>query len=351
MFDWLAWGERSYGDIALVGFPLLIWFLVWAWKRRLRDFARLGTPELLQRLLEGVDRSRQKRRIYLLFWIVALFLAALARPQWGMIETPVVRKGRDIVVVLDTSKSMGAEDVSPNRMAKAKREIDQLMMRFKGDRIGLVGFAGDAHISCPLTIDYAAARLFLSDIGIGSIPLPGTNVARAIEMARRVYIPEQETSRVMILITDGEQTEGEAIEQAREAGKEGIIIYTVGIGSRDGAPIPERDESGQITGHKRSRTNDVVMSQMDETGLRQIAFETGGKFYLATPEAFELDEIYTDIERKRKEKEFSARMTMRYEERYQWFLAAALVLLVLEALMTDRKNRRNRPDAVEEFGL
>lgn len=339
MFDWLAWGARIYGDIALLGLPLLLWFLVWSWKRRIRDFHKLGSPELLERLVEGVDRSRQKRRLVILFSIVALLLLSLARPQWGKIDTMLTRKGRDIVVALDTSKSMGAQDIQPSRIAKAKREIDQLMDRFKGDRIGLVSFSGEAFISCPLTIDYAAARLFLSDIDIGSIPLPGTNLARAIEVARRAFIPELETSRVLILITDGEQTTGDAISQAKEAAREGIIIYTVGIGSAEGAPIPERDESGKVIGHKRDSTDQVIVSRMDDQTLRQIAFETGGAFYQATPEAFELDRIYQDIEKKRQEKEFAARMTTQYQDRYQWFLVLVLVMLVAEMLMTDR--RRN----------
>lgn len=339
MFDWLAWGARRYGDVALILLPLLAWFLVWSWKRRIRDFQRLGSPELLDRLLSGIDRGRQKRRLVIVFAAAVLVFAALARPQWGTVETPLVQKGRDVVVVLDTSKSMSAEDIQPSRMAKAKREIDQLIVRLQGDRIGLVSFAGEATISCPLTIDYAAARLFLSEIDVGTVPLGGTNIARAIEVARRAYIPAQETSRVMVLITDGDQTTGEAIDEARKAAEEGIIVYTVGIGTPSGAPIPEYGENGQMIGYKQDRDSQVVMSRLDESGLREIAFETGGAFYHATPEAFELDEIYEDIERKREEKEFSARMTTRYEDRYQWFLAPALLLLIVEALMTDRRRR------------
>ncbi len=345
MFDWLAWGAHRYGDIAIVGLPLLAWFLIWAWKRRLRDFQRLGSPELLDRLLQSVDRERQKRRQIILFVIVLMVLIVLARPQWGTVETPLIRKGRDIVVALDTSKSMGVEDIQPSRMAKAKREIEQLINRLQGDRIALVSYAGEAFISCPLTIDYAAARLFLSDIDIGTVPLPGTNIGRAIEVARSAFIPEKETSRVVILITDGEQTTGDAEEQAKLAAEENIIIYTVGIGSRDGAPIPEKDEQGQVTGHKRGRDNQIVMSRLDEAGLRQIAFVTGGAFYQATPDAFELDEIYQDIERKRQEKEFSARMTTKYQDRYQWFLAPVLILLIAELLMTDRPRRKKTVEA------
>jgi len=252
-------------------------------------------------------------------------------------ETTLVTKGRDIIIALDTSASMLAEDIQPNRMARAKHELERLIDRLQGDRVGLIVFAGEAFVQCPLTSDYTAAKMFLSEVDVGTVPVPGTSLDRAIDLARNKFVETERQYKVLILLTDGEQTTGDPMPAVEKAAAEGIQIYTIGIGSLSGVPIPIRDEKGQLVEWKKQKNGELVQSRLDEGMLLKIATATGGKYYHASADEFELNKIYEDIEQNRAEKTQRSLLTVQYEDRFQWFLLPAFILLMVETMLSDRK--------------
>lgn len=319
--------------------PLCL-FMRWAWKSRLRALGRFGDPQLVERLAAGVSRKRQKARLWLMFGAFALALFSLARPLWGEKEHELFSRGHDIMIALDVSKSMRAEDIRPNRLAKAKQEIHALFGRMEGNRIGLVIFGGEAFMQCPLTLDYSAARILLGEVEIGSVPSPGTAISRAIEKCLDSFPPGDRESRAIILITDGEDTVGDPQRAAERAAEEGVLIYAIGIGDPLGVPIPVRNEEGELIDYVKDRQGNVVTSKLDEETLRNLCLATGGAYFAARADSFELDAIYEHLERRRAETLLNSRFVTQYEERYQYFLFPALLLLVIETAMSDRKKAR-----------
>ncbi len=250
------------------------------------------------------------------------------------------------MVALDTSYSMNAEDVAPTRLAKAKSEIRSLLNRLKGDRIGLLSFAGSALVQCPLTLDYGAAALFLDMANTEIIPEPGTSLAAAIEAANSSFIGKERKYKALVMMTDGEDLEGQiddAVEKAKEAG---IIIYTVGVGTPEGRPIPVRDAQGNIVEYRKDPDGQVVISSLDERALARIAEATGGRYYRATTSESELDDMYTEISQLEK-KDLESRLYQNYEDQFQYPLGLALLFLASEAWITER--RRTRPSRLQRF--
>ncbi|PJA28612.1 MAG: hypothetical protein CO189_04365 [candidate division Zixibacteria bacterium CG_4_9_14_3_um_filter_46_8] len=306
--------------------------------RRISAFAE---PDLFRRLTPGVSQFGRKLRWVLIILALSLLIIALAGPQIGTHSVMVKREGVDIILAVDTSNSMLAEDNNrpPNRLTRAKYEIASLIDdKLKGDRIGIVAFAGDAFVQCPLTVDYSAAKLFLDIMSTNLIPVQGTNFERAIEVASKAYKGEGKQQKVLIIITDGENHEGEPVEAANLAAENGIIIYAIGIGSPDGEPIPMRDSNGLFLGYKKDPDGSVVVSKLDETILREISKAAGGKYYHASPGGNELDLIYRDISGMEK-KEYEGKLMTVYEERFQWPLVAGIILLAFEALVPERKKK------------
>jgi Ca-activated chloride channel family protein len=248
----------------------------------------------------------------------------------------------DIFIALDVSKSMLAEDIQPNRLEKAKHEISKLIDKLEGDRIGLICFAGIAFVQCPLTLDYNAANLFLNDIDTQIIPQPGTAIGSAISLARQSFVSQEMKYKVLVLITDGEDHEGDPVAVAKEATKDGIVIYTIGIGSQQGAPIPEYDSYGNRVGYKKDRSGQVVTSKMDMLTLEKIAFETGGKYYISSSGESELEKIYQEISQM-EEKELSSRQYTHFEDRFQIFLVIGLLFLIFETLLSERRKIKQYP--------
>jgi Ca-activated chloride channel family protein len=325
-------------DQALYGYllvPLLIVFLWFAVRLKRRALARFGEGELVKRLSQTVSRRRQDAKLVLLVVAVAALVTALARPQFGTRVETVRRQGQDIVVALDLSNSMLAEDIAPNRLQKARLAMAQLISRLDGDRIGLIAFAGEAFVQCPLTVDYAAATLFLNAMEPAIVPVQGTNLGAALETALGAFDAEESQHRMIIVITDGEDHEGEidgAVERAVDAG---IEIYTVGIGSPDGVPIPDYDEQGRRSGFKRDAQGNVVTTRLDEATLQRIATQTGGRYMRATGRGRELDSL-TDEIASMEGREIEAQQVTQFEEQYQLFLGLALVMLIAEFFIPDR---------------
>jgi len=279
---------------------------------------------------------------------LTLIIVALARPLYSNREEEVVRRGIDLIVALDTSASMLAEDIAPNRLAKAKHEVRNLIDRLEGDRIGLVVFAGDAYVACPLTLDYAAATMFLEDIDTEYVSFPGTNIGQAIRTAAAGFVETEHEYKVLLLITDGEHLQelSDPLEAARAAAEQGVKIYTIGVGDpAGGAPIPIRDESGNLVEYKKDRKGNPVSTRLDDVTLRKIALGTNGKYFAASGEEFELDAIYEDL-RSEEKKELQSRLYTRGVDRFQYPLAMAIVLLVAVDMTSDRRRRIPQPAAV-----
>jgi Ca-activated chloride channel family protein len=316
--------------------PALGLFMAWSLRNRRRRLERLIAPALAQKLTNEFSRGKAVVRAVLMLGCFVFIILALSRPQWGMKQETVRRHGVDILVALDTSYSMNAEDVSPTRMEKAKGEIRSLVGKLKGDRIGLINFAGSAIVQCPLTLDYGAVNLFLDIAGTESIPDPGTSLASAISTANSAFIARERKYKVLIIITDGEDLEGQVESAVEKARAGGVIIYTIGVGTPDGRPIPVRDARGNVVEYRKDTSGQVVISRLDEKALAQIAASTGGRYFRATTAEGELDELYGDISQMEK-KELESRLYQNFEDRFQYPLAMAILLLMIEAGLSERR--------------
>ncbi len=316
--------------------PLLGIFLSWMLVVRRRRLERFVSPALAPRLTEDFSRRKAALRIVLLLGFFTFGILALARPQWGTKLETVRRHGVDIVVGLDISNSMNTEDVAPNRLAKAKSEIRTLLGTLSGDRIGIVTFAGSAVIACPLTLDYGAADLFLDIAGTGAPLDPGTSLAAAIDTATSAFIAKERKYKVLILLTDGEDLEGQvdsAVEKAKEAG---VVIYTLGIGTLQGRPIPIRDDKGDVVEYRKDPSGQVVISRLDERSLAEIAARTGGRYFQATTSENEMGALYEDVSKLEK-RELESRLYQNFEDQFQYPLSVALICLAAEAWMSERR--------------
>ena len=316
--------------------PVFAAFLFWSLRRRRRRLERFISASLAPKLTEEFSRRNAALRSLLLLGFVMFAILALARPQWGTKLETVRRHGVDIIAALDTSYSMNTEDVAPNRLAKAKSEIRALLGELRGDRIGIVDFAGSAVIECPLTLDYGAASLFLDAASTDVVPDPGTSLAAAIETATSAFIAKERKYKVLILFTDGEDLEGQVDSAVEKAKDGGVIIYAVGIGTTQGKPIPIRDAKGDIVEYKKDPSGQVVVSCLDERSLAEIATRTGGRYFRATTSGGEMDALYGDVSQLEK-KELESRLYQNYEDRFQYPLALAFLCLAGEAWLSERR--------------
>ena len=326
----------------LLALPVLAALFVSLFRRRRRALAAFGDLPLVIRLTASASTERRVIKAALVLASAFFLVLALARPQWGASLETVSRRGIDIIIAVDTSLSMMAEDVAPNRLAQARAAISSLLDLLEGDRVGLVAFAGSAYVACPLTLDYAAASMFVDVLDTELIPVKGTAIAAAIRKATEAFKTEDRRYKVLILITDGEDHEGDVSGAAKAASEAGVIIYTVGVGSPGGQPIPLRDRRGTITGYKEDSELRKVTSRLGESNLEEIATATGGRYYRSTAEGIELRRIYEEIGGMDR-KTMSSRMQSAYEERYPIPLGLALALLAIDVAVGDRKSRRVSP--------
>lgn len=318
--------------------PLLAGFFLYAFRKKRKAMARFAQVEMIRRMSVSISRGRQIFKAFLILLVAVFAVLALARPQFGTKMELMRRKGLDVAVAVDVSLSMYAEDIKPNRMARSKQEIGKFVDRLGGDRVALIAFAGEAFLQCPFTSDYGAFKIFLDVLGPELIPVPGTDIAGAIETSLKAFDPKDRKYRVLVLLTDGEDHSGRAEKMAEEAAKEGVAIYTVGIGLPSGVPIPLKDEQGNVM-YKKDRNGNVVTTKLDEVLLQKIALATGGKYYHAEPGRFELEDVLREIEKMEKRELDSERLSQ-YEERFQIPLGISLFLLVAEMLISDRRKRR-----------
>lgn len=329
--------------LALV--PALAVFLWLAARKGRRLLARFGDPELLVRAGLAISTRLRAVKAGLLLLGAGLLILALAGPQWGMSREKIERKGVDVVVALDTSLSMLAADVAPSRLQKAKQAMINLLDLMKGDRAGIVVFAGAAFTMCPLTLDYNAARMFLEVINQDTVPEPGTNISAALKEAAENFDQTSNKYKVIILISDGENLEKQEgqdpVKTAEELAKDGVVIFTVGVGETKGSSIPLETPDGNVD--KTDRAGNVVITKLDENTLRKIALAGNGKYRGLDnrSKGDELAAIYSGVAGLEK-KTFEEQYQVHYEDRFQWFLAAGLFCFILEAMLPDRKRKKKK---------
>ncbi len=309
-------------------------FLLNAWRRQ-RKLSRFGNPGLVSQLTLSLSRVMRFFKQVVLVLALLFIVLALAQPHFRKKETRIERKGIDVIIALDVSNSMLARDIAPSRLEKAKLELSELIQKLKGNRIGIVAFAGDAIIQCPLTMDYNAAKLFLSTVGPGLVSYQGTSLARAISVSQQAFAQKEKEYKALILLTDGENHEPDAQEAATRASKDGIRIFTVGIGTPDGSILPS-GVSGE--GSKRDAQGRVIISKLNEALLKEIASRTKGTYFRAARGEFEVTRLVQEISQM-KQKGFKSDWSVEYEENFQFFLLAAFVLLLVEMFLSERKRQ------------
>ena len=322
----------------LIILPALTLFFWWAWRERQRLMTQFIQARLLPGLIFGVSPTRQKVRFALTTIAFALLIIALARPQWGFTWQESKQKGLDIVVAIDTSKSMLAEDIAPNRLQRAKLAALDLMQQAKSDRLGLVAFAGGAFLQCPLTIDDNAFKQSVEMLDVNIIPQGGTALAEAINTSLAAF-KEGDNFKVLVLFTDGEDNDENAVAAAEAAAKEGMKIFTIGIGTTEGELLRVKDAKGR-TDYIRDDEGNVVKSRLNEALLQQIAGATEGGFYLAMRGAKTIDTLYEKGLAPLPKSEGQEKLIKRMHERYHWPLGAAIVLLLVEMMMPERKKSK-----------
>ena len=318
--------------------PALIAFFWWAWRERQRLMSLFIQARLLPSLISGVSPTRLKVRFALLVAAFVFLILTLARPQWGFNWEESKQKGLDIVVAIDTSKSMLAEDIAPNRLQRAKLAALDLMQLAQSDRLGLVAFAGGAFLQCPLTIDDSAFRQSVDALDVNIIPQGGTALAEAIDTALTAF-KEGENFKVLVIFTDGEDNDENAFEAAQAAAKEGMKIFTIGIGTAEGELLRVKDAKGRMD-YIRDDQGNVVKSRLNETLLQQIAGATDGGFYLPMRGAKTIDTLYEKGLAPLPKSEGQEKLIKRMHERYHWPLAMAIALLLIEVLMPERSRRK-----------
>ncbi len=326
--------EYLYGLYLIPVLALAFWYLARRRGRLLEQFAGKALhPVLLPTYSRGKGALRGS------IWLLALtfLLVAASDPQIGTKLETVKQTGIDIYIVLDVSLSMQAQDIQPSRLEKAKLEISNLIQRLHGDRIGLIVFAGEPFVQFPLTTDYSAANLFLDAAGVSTVPDQGTAIAAAMNLAVKSFDYTSKTEKAIVIFTDGEDHEGDITQAIDNAKKNHISVYTIGLGSPDGVPIPVYDDKGQQIGFKKDNKGNVVLTKLDASTLQRIASETGGRYFQGANGRDELEIIYNDLS-KIKKTEFGEKRVTDYEDRFYYFLAPAILLLLLEFFMSERKS-------------
>jgi Ca-activated chloride channel homolog len=317
--------------------PVVVILFIVNEARKRKAIKRIGDEALVKRLIPELSRIRPSIKFIFQFFGFAAVIIILARPQFGSKLEEVKKEGVEVIIALDVSNSMLAEDIQPNRLTRAKQALTRLIDNLDNDKIGLIVFAGDAYTQIPITTDYISAKMFLSAISPEMVPKQGTAIGSAIDLGMRSFSPGEGKSRAMIIITDGENHEDDPVSKAEEASKAGIVIHTIGIGSADGVPVPI------TTGGKRDYLKDTdgntVITKLDEDILRKIAITAGGSYVRASNSNIGLDQVFDEI-RKMKKQELESKMYTEYNDQFQIFAAVALFLLLLDFVIMDRKNRK-----------
>jgi Ca-activated chloride channel family protein len=321
--------------LGLIPIYIVIYLLVIRWRKK--ALHAYGDISVIQQLFPDVSKSKRMWKFILYTFAFALLIGGIINPQVGTKLEEVKRKGADLMICLDVSNSMKAEDLQPNRLEKAKQAISKLIDKLEGDRIGIIVFAGEPYVQLPITTDYSAAKLFLESISTDMVPTQGTSIGSAIDMAMESFGKDEGKNKAIVIITDGENHEDDAVKAAQNAAEKGITIHTIGMGSADGAPIPIY--KGNIReGYRKDKQGNTIVTKLNEQALQEIAAAANGIYVRASNSDAGLNNVLGAIGKLEK-KQFDSKMYSDYEDRFQWFIAGALVLLLLETFITERKSK------------
>jgi Ca-activated chloride channel homolog len=321
--------------LAIIPVIVVLFLLVLWWKKRTQK--QFSDRKLIQKL--SPEKSTFKSFLKLIVFCFALFflIISLVNPKMGTKLETVKREGVDIVFALDVSKSMVAEDIAPNRLEKAKQIITKVIENLGSDRIGIIIYAGSSYPLLPITTDYAAAKMFLQNANTEMVSNQGTAINDAIERALSYYDNDEQTNRFLVIVSDGEDHEENTLELAKEAAEKGIKIYTVGIGTAKGGPIPIRD-NGRVVAYKKNNEGTVVVTQLNEQILRDLAATGNGK-YINGNNTLETIEIIQEVLEKAEKNEFETKQFSDYEDQFQWFVGIGLLLLIIDVTLLEKKTK------------
>ena len=322
---------------ALALIPLFTLIFVLVMILRKKRLQRFGDVELVSRLMP--DASTQKPILKFIIFMIAYAFAIIgvAGPKIGIKLQETKRVGSEIIIALDVSNSMMAEDIQPNRLERAKQAVSRLIDRLDDNRIGLIVFAGEAYIQLPVTTDFVSAKMFLSTISPEIVPVQGTAIGAAISLAVNSFSPASEAGKAIIVITDGENHEDDPVKAAEEAAKQGVYVYAVGVGSIQGVPIPVRTRYGQRD-FMRDRQGNIVMTALDEKTLQEMVSAGKGLYVRATTANMGLNNVLDEINKLDKI-EYESKVYADFAELFQWFFGMALLFLLVELLISNRRNR------------
>lgn len=325
--------EKYFWLLLIIPVLVLLFLAVYFWKRRKQK--QFAHKEMLEQL--SPDRSWFKPALKFSFILLAIaaLIIALVNPKIGTKMETVTREGVDIVFAIDVSKSMEAEDIAPNRLEKSKQLVSQILNNLASDRVGIIAYAGSAFPQLPITTDYSSAKMFLQAMNTDMVSSQGTAIGEAVELAQTYYNDADQTSKVLIIISDGEDHVGEVERAAREAAEQGIRIITIGVGTAKGGPIPIK-RGGVVQSYKKDQNGEVVITKLDEGTLQELASVANGEYIPGNVTAEVTDRVQ-DILQNLDKTEFEARQFANYESHFQWFLGFALLLLLADIFMLERK--------------
>lgn len=324
--------ENSIYLWLLLLIPVMTLVRLMIWHQKKKHFLKLGDTDLLKRLMPDVSKYRPTIKFWLMMVALAALIVVLARPQMGSKVSHEKRNGIEIIIAMDISNSMKAEDVVPSRLDKSKLLVENLVDNFNNDKIGLVVFAGDAFVQLPITSDYVSAKMFLQNISPSLISVQGTDIAKALELSMHSFTPQEKTGKAIVLITDGEDHEGQVIEAAKMAKKRNIRVFILGIGNPKGAPIPTGDG-----GYMTDNTGQPVMSALNENMCREIA-QAGSGVYIHVDNTSDAQKRLNDELAKLQKGDTESVVYSEYDEQFQAFCIIALLLLMIEASLLEAKN-------------
>jgi Ca-activated chloride channel family protein len=322
----------------LFGIPILIvvMLLYSRWKKN--AIALFGDNRLVKELMHSFSKRRTQIKNILTILIFILLVIGIANPQVGAKMEEVKREGVDLMIAIDLSNSMMAEDIKPNRLERAKLAISRLIDKLEGDRIGLIVFAGESYVQLPITTDYSAAKLFLSTVNTNIVPTQGTEIAKAIDLSMQSFDMENAQNKAIIIITDGESHDEKAIESAEKANELGMFVHTLGMGLSKGGPIPIYNKYRNRTGYRKDRDGNTVVSKLNEKLLQQIANAGKGTYVRANNSKAGLSTLFAEINKMEK-KEIGTMVFTEYKDRFQLFIGLALLLLLTDLILLGRRNK------------
>lgn len=321
---------------ALVLIPVLAFIFLIVAKRRKKNLEKFGNMEVISSLMPEASFVRPTLKFYILLFALFSLIIVMAGPQFGTKLETIKRKGIEIIIALDVSNSMNATDIEPSRLERAKRAIARLVDKLNNDRIGIIVFAGEAYTQLPVTTDYPSAKMFLNTINTDIVPTQGTAIGSAIDLAVNSFSNQKGINRAIIVITDGENHEDDPVAAAKRAAEKGIKVYTVGMGLPKGAPIPVK--GGQKNQFMKDRSGNVIISKLDEKTLQEVAIAGNGAYIPANNIRNGINNLLKQLSHLEK-KEIDAKVYTEYEDQFQYFAGLALLLLLLEIFILERKNR------------